>query len=281
MRAVVLSFLSVITLRGRVADSFTNDFSRQQSCWNPRGKIRNSPTLFKMVRNIDMVEALVFYGTNSIYQDSDKSMFLPGVENLIEECKRDDTSVIAILDKNTKKNGNENIVFRQETSPAPNPRDLWEAIHSIEVQPKGFGGSSGFGRKAADPERSPLPRHCVVLCDTEEKCRAARFAGMRVLCLTNNDLADAVMNYGDSGETADLEYYWESITMDDIATPGSFWLNPPLPKDDDGNSVNVELVIQSYGEVEDDSSTTTDEDVPNPDDDDDFLASVLMDMDPL
>ena len=149
-----------------------------------------------MVRNIDMVEALIFYGINSIYYktDTDERIFLPGVEDLIEECKRDATSVIAILDKdNTSQNNKDDFIFfRTETSPAPNPCDLWEAIHSIEVKPKGFGGSSGFGRKAADPERSPLPVHCVVLCDSVEKCRAARFAGMRVLCLTDNDLGEYV-----------------------------------------------------------------------------------------
>ena len=154
-----------------------------------------------MVRNIDFVETLIFYGTNSIYckSDSDESIFLPGVENLLEECKRDDTSVIAILDnqKDKGKQNNKSIVFRDATSPAPNPFDLWESIHSIEVQPKGFGGSSGFGRKAADPERSPLPARCVVLCDTEDKCRAARVAGMRVLCLTNNDLGKYLAIGGD------------------------------------------------------------------------------------
>ena len=248
-----------------------------------------------MVRNIDLVETLIFYGTKSIYHqsDSDESTFLPGVEYLLDECKRDDTSVIAILDSNADKNSkaDDSILFREETSPAPNPFDLWEAIHSIEVQPKGFGGSSGFGRKAADPERSPLPARCVVLCDTEKKCRAARFAGMRVLCLTNNDLADAVMNFDASdGETANLESYWDSITMDDITTPGSFWLNPPLPKDDEGNRVDVMAVIRSFESIEKESEPQAEEesdeddtsDIHNPDDDDDeFLASVLMDMEPL
>ena len=248
-----------------------------------------------MVRNIDLVETLIFYGTKSIYHqsDSDESTFLPGVEYLLEECKRDDTSVIAILDSNADKNSkaDDSILFREETSPAPHPFDLWEAIHSIEVQPKGFGGSSGFGRKAADPERSPLPARCVVLCDTEEKCRAARFAGMRVLCLTNNDLADAVMNFDASdGDTSNLESYWDSITMDDITTPGSFWLNPPLPKDDEGNRVDVMAVIRSFESIEKESELQAEEesddddtsDIHNPDDDDDeFLASVLMDMEPL
>ena len=159
-----------------------------------------------------MVEALIFYGTSSIFypikdnnnnNDNEENqnhdvtrIFLPGVEDLIEECKRDETAVLAILDdeKDTtlpvirEQDDKDVIVFKTETSPPPNPRDLWEAIHSISIQPKGFGGSSGFGRKGADPERSPSPAHCVVLCDTVDRCRAARFAGMRVLCLTDNEL---------------------------------------------------------------------------------------------
>jgi len=258
-----------------------------------------------MVRNIDMVEALIFYGTASIFYPIVKSSddtssesdtggdFLPGVQDLIEECKRDETSVIAILDNSKDipqcSNDDDTIHYKTETSPAPNPKDLWEAIHSIQIQPKGFGGSSGFGRKAADPERPPLPARCVVLCDTVAKCRAARFAGMRVLCLTDNELADGIMNFdSDSGDNADLEYYWESINMDDIATPGSFWLNPPLPKDDDGNSVNVQSIIQSYEKIEREEQqqqTDENEDVAFDDDvdpdDDSRLDAILMDLDPL
>ena len=95
---------------------------------------------------------------------------------------------------------------------------------------------------------------------------------------------------GNDGDTADLDYYWESITMDDIATPGSFWLNPPLPKDDDGYRVDVMSIIQSYEnaegkterkEKESNEDDTTDIYNPDDDDDDDYLASILMDMDPL
>lgn len=200
MRFGVLSFLGTRSWRN-VAFSFTSDPKLQPFHRNQCKRTRNALTSCRMVRNIDLIETLIFYGTNSIYSKSDsgESMFLPGVENLLEECKRDDTSVIAILDSNTDKSREEDdsILVREESSPAPNPFDLWEAIHSIEVQPKGFGGSSGFGRKAADPERSPLPARCVVLCDTENKCRAARFAGMRVLCLTNNDLGKFAPIHGD------------------------------------------------------------------------------------
>ncbi|VEU41396.1 unnamed protein product [Pseudo-nitzschia multistriata] len=256
-----------------------------------------------MVRNVDQVEALIFYGTNSIFypksketKNQDTMAFLPGVEDLIEECKRDETAVLAILDDH---GGTENlpreadIVYSTETAPPPNPRDLWNTIHSIEISPKGFGGSSGFGQKAPDPERSPAPAHCVILCDTEDKCRAARFAGTRVLCLTENDLADGVMNIGVySDSTEGLDCYWESIYMDDIAMPGSFWLNPPHPKDDEGNGVDVFSVIKSYDDVErkqqqqqkESTQQATNEglaDDINPEDNEGYLSAILMDMDPL
>jgi beta-phosphoglucomutase-like phosphatase (HAD superfamily) len=192
-----------------------------------------SSSAMMMVRNIDLAEAIIFYGHGSLFQD--RNELLPGVEYLLQECERDDTVVLAILETTTIfSNLPSTIQVRPETQAPPNPRDLWEAIHSLQVQPKGFGGSSGFGTKAADPERPPLPQHCVVLCHNEDQCRAARYAGMRVLCLTDNDLADGIL----------LD--WESICMDDIATPGSFWLNPPHPRDDESNGVDPELVMETY-----------------------------------
>ena len=207
IRVFILSFLLILNLKGRDVVSFTNDVRPQSPCRSQSGEGRNCPIVCQMVRNIDMVEALIFYGTASIFHPTTESNrynsnnirgtipFLPGVDELIEECKRDDTAVLAILDEDTSipksQSDGESIVFKTETFPAPNPKDLWEAIHSITIQPKGFGGSSGFGRKAADPERSPSPAHCVVLCDTIDRCRAARFAGMRVLCLTDNELGKA------------------------------------------------------------------------------------------
>ena len=98
------------------------------------------------------------------------------------------------------------------------------------------------------------------------------------------------MNFvSDSDEIADLENYWESINMDDIATPGSFWLNPPIPKDDDGNGVNVLSIIESYrsaeGEKQEQSPSTTNDDIPfsldADEEDDDHLRAILKDMDPL
>jgi hypothetical protein len=247
-----------------------------------------------MVRNIDLVEALIFYGAESILQldaccdDSSVTTtsaptLLAGVESLIDECHRDGTAVLAIVETENLQLVNtishhikENIVHaRQQSSLPPNPRDLYESILAVEIQPKGFGGSSGFGTKAPDPIRTPLPKHCVVLCSTEDQCRAARFMGMRVLCMTDNALADAVIDDGD----------WSSIGMDDIATPGSFWLNPPHSRDDDGNAVDPLKVMERYntdGSEPWSASSTQDGTTPQEEAvDDGYLAAILADMDPL
>jgi hypothetical protein len=121
---------------------------------------------------------------------------------------------------------------------------------------------------------------------------------MRVLCLSDNSIADGVMNFGDYDDTTTVpRNFWESITIDDIATPGSFWLNPPQPKDDEGNGVDVLSIIEEYDNIEreqqqqqndiSDSITST---VPiddvvlkndDPEDNDQYLKDILMDMDPL
>jgi hypothetical protein len=159
-------------------------------------------------------------------------------------------------------------------------RDVWEAIHNdaVEIQPKGFGVSAGFGRKLADPVRSPLPAHTVVLCSNEQQCRVAIYAGMRVTCLQDNDISDAVVD--------SLE---EIISLDDIATPGSFWLNPPHARDHKNNSVDpLETMLQCEREAvaandneedgnvvqsQDSNDSEAVEDMP-----DDELARILPDM---
>ncbi len=249
------------------------------SSFHPRSTGR-----LQMVRNIDLVEALIFYGDETIVsRDDDSNMdLLDGVQSLLKECQRDDTAVIAIMEENVRtflSKEYPSIHVFPNTHPPPNPKDLWEAIHSIPpIQPKGFGGSSGFGTKAADPERSPLSKHCVVLCSTEHQCRAARYAGMRVVCMTDNSLADAV-----------IDTDWSSLCMDDIATPGSFWLNPPHPRDDMSNAVDVETVIQAYKKLEgvDESKSSTEEVSTSPTSifqqelSDTALAKMLADIDPL
>jgi beta-phosphoglucomutase-like phosphatase (HAD superfamily) len=232
--------------------------------------------------------------------EPDSTNLLPGVENLVIDCQRDGTIVLAILEEQDEtlttvttdalpKTIQVHLQVLLSTQPPPNPRDVWEAIHnSSSIQPKGFGGSSGFGTKTADPERVPLPQRTVVLCDTIDKCRAARYAGMRVVCRissspesdNDNDLADAMVDG------------WDDISVDDIATPGSFWLNPPHPKDDEGNAVDPHAVMLAYEQQQQQGNDPAsskiethlmlqEEKEDDPIMNDDQLAAILADMDPL
>lgn len=312
-----LVFLLLFLLLGRPSMGFTGPgrnqgtrMGRQQQQQQQKQRRRRrhgaaaaSSSVRRMVRNIDWVEALLFYGHASFSagldgaDDGAAAMLLPGVEGLIEECRRDGTAVLAIVDParvgpserllescgvllRRGGDGPTAAAVRSESSRPPNPRDLWEAVRSVQIQPRGFGGSSGFGRKAADPARRPLPQHCVVLCHNEDQCRAARYVGLRVLCLTDNGLADAVVDDGGG---------WESVSMDDIATPGSFWLNPPHPRDDEGNKVDPVSVMEAYerqgGTPRGGDTVTQQAGTEGKRDDgesiDEYLASVLNDMDPL
>lgn len=243
---------------------------------------RRQKSSLGMVRNIDLAEAIIFYGESTLLSHNDDGspslQLLDGIKNLIEECERDDTAIVAILSSESTTNTDiisilpDTIYLRTETQSPPNPRDLWEAIHSFEIVPKGFGGSSGFGRRAGDPERPPMPRHCVVFCHTADQCRAARYCGMRCLCLGYDDdgLADAVVD----------DFSWDSIYMDDIATPGAYWLNPPHPKDDFGNAVDPEAVMNAY-ENQEETDMMARQQEEGDELSEDQLAAILADIDPL
>lgn len=267
---------------------------------------RWSTPKLSMVRNVDLCETLIFYGDETLFHETHNNKgdnetlttFLPGVVSLMEECARDDTAVVALLHVDNNNSDNKALLATSAaalsipihvveiTQPPPNPRDLYTAIHSITVQPKGYGGSSGFGRKAADPVRTPLPRHCVVLCSTVDQCRAARCMGMRCVCCTDNDLADAIV--GDDAT------FWESIIMDDIATPGSFWLNVCHERDDVGNKLDPLEVMEAYERTENEKdgnqmaaaarngeTGTFVAQKENNDLSDEHLAAILADIDPL
>ena len=217
-----------------------------------------------MVRNIDLPECLMFYGESVLDTEDD------GLHSLIQECKETGTALLSIsTGEDTKWKAFPDVTFRSPTCEAPNPKDLWEAIQSVVIQPHPFGGSAGFGTKLPDPERNPMPARTVVFCETVEQTRAARSCGMRVMCFNDNDLADAIVDM--------FDFY-----LDDIATPGSFWLNPPHPRDDEGNKVYVEDLILEFEKAGNEGETKPDTESEATDDiDDDELKRILADMAPL
>lgn len=231
-----------------------------------------------MVRNIDLPEAVVFYGMDSILDPSGDP--LPGVESILRECQDIQAASIVLVDDGADNDRSTLLLEKQyglkrhcdSEHPPPNPRALLEAIEATTVQPKGFGGSSGFGTKLAEPERTPLAHHVVVCARTEDQCRAARFFGARVMSLEDNDIADGVL------------FEWSEIGVDDISTPGSYWLNPPPGgRDDEGNKVDdIYALMESFETKEPSihsqqpSNELVDENLTE-----EALKAILNDLDPI
>lgn len=161
----------------------------------------------------------------------------------------------------------------RRTPPPPNPAMLLDhVLERITVQPRPYGSASGYfgvvrNTLLSDDDsfrhrRLVEAKHCVVLATTLEQTRSARAVGMRVVSLlndntdNNNDtLADAVLSID----------ALEDYGVDDFATPGTFWLNPPQARDDFGNTVDPYQLKQdynyynsynSYGGTDDDMSGT-------------------------
>jgi hypothetical protein len=99
-----------------------------------------------------------------------------------------------------------------------------------------------------------------------DHCAAARAAGCRVVYLEqiNDDqrenqgfvaihddaqtmsLCDAVISTYGNDNPRDLI---QPITLDTISTPGDYWLNPPTPRDDVGNSVDVDKLVDWFRSI--------------------------------
>jgi hypothetical protein len=190
---------------------------------------------------------------------------------------------------------------------APCPGALYDAINTITIEPKGFGGSSGFGVKKWEATRIPLPQHCVVFvcsssdsCDSEildrrdgsgsisrDRCLASRYCGMRVIYIeddekpcTAEDIADGIV------KSLGTENDWEMVTIDDISTPGSFWLNMMQPKDENGSVVQTEAIIKDFVKLRSQHSTSYDGESVRKNNmiqscEEDDIEKLLADIDPL
>jgi len=198
---------------------------------------------------------------------------------------------------------------------APCPAALYDAINTITIDPKGFGGSAGFGVKNWEAGRIPLPQHCVVfVCSTSDRrntggldrsdgsgsisrdrCIASRYCGMRSMYIedegttcTAEYVADAIVDSLGTKED------WEMVTIDDISTPGSFWLNMMQPKDAEGYRISTEDVIKEdmdrrsrslatslYDHCDEKDTHSIDNQNNGDEPDEEDLAKILAGLDPL
>jgi beta-phosphoglucomutase-like phosphatase (HAD superfamily) len=249
----------------------------------------SQPRRLWMVRNIDLPEALIFYGVSAVV-DYSSGEPRDGLEAILRECAEIETATVLLV---TRRQDEEILAktmrpaaatssftaVRWQQEPAPNPADLLGCIDSITVQPRPFGGSSGFGSKPADPERNPLPRHCVAFTTTVDQTRAARAAGMRVIAIDCNSSNQDDSQEDDLLADAVIRSYEEVNGLDDIATPGSFWLNPPHPRDDEGNAVDPEWLASCA--TEETVGIFSSESFPDDEMDDEDLQAILADIAPL
>ena len=292
----------------------------------------------RMVRNIDLPEAVIFYGTKTLIpsfvpnesdedaiqrfrfsdmndgDDDDATVIQArsGLARFLQECHDIETAVIVLLDgeddddesigikQQQAKRTNSHVldailndkisrpchVFTQAVAP-PDPTDLLEILNLIHIQPRPYGGcGSTIGyRRAADPERLVAPQHCVVFTTTVQQTRIARALGMRVISMNIDDrLADAVLMDFDDDDSRNTSI---NLSVDDIATPGSYWLNPPHPRDDDGNQVLDPYDIlkrSSFKSYTDQNNFIHDPNLyenVDQDDNDSYFQAILADIVPL
>eukprot|EP00956_Cyclotella_meneghiniana_P027376 scaffold61142_cov57-Cyclotella_meneghiniana.AAC.13 len=140
-----------------------------------------------------------------------------------------------------------------------------------------------------------------ITSSVRDRCAAARAAGCRIVYLENLDpnnlvqddehaisRCDAIIETYGTDNLRDLQ---QPISLDAISTPGDYWLNPPLPRDDSGNNVAVDDVVEWFrAEREMESAvsgdlgyTVVDNDDDDDDDDDgqmseDEMARILADL---
>eukprot|EP00892_Ulva_mutabilis_P000556 jgi/Ulvmu1/10500/UM064_0038.1 len=78
------------------------------------------------------------------------------------------------------------------------------------------------------------PTRCVVVEDSFIGLQAARAAGMRCVVTTSSYTQNEDFSIAD----AVFDCIGDNFRIDDLTTPGTFWLNPPLPMDVNGNWVD-------------------------------------------
>ena len=210
-----------------------------------------------MLRNIDSCEAVIL--TLDVAMDAATGHTRRGVERLIGECKKEGALVALLVPGDGASPSPSDDVLRTMAAHGtmcwpfkgtePQTSELSELRRALKVEePEGFGGSDGFGQAPGMAYgREPIAARCVVLVTSLAETAAAIGAGMRTVGLpaTEGDWVDEALDgvadvcldaVGEDGDT------W-ALRLDDLSTPGSYWLNPAMPRDLEGNSVDPETGV--------------------------------------
>jgi hypothetical protein len=142
---------------------------------------------------------------------------------------------------------------------------LWR--YSRVPQPDGFGGSDGFGTQPGGGEREPRAAWTVAFVTTFAECDAALRAGLRTVALPIEE--DGYVDESLEGVADVCVDDLSEVSLDDLSTPGSFWLNPSLPRDAQGFAVDATTGLR----FDEDPAAEADED-----DDDAAARRMLQDI---
>ena len=253
-----------------------------------------------MLRNIDACEAVIFVRDSAI--DSETGEVRNGVTRLIAEAA-EAGALIAVLepsDRPIEKDSplrtlvsNRGLVWTLAAS-EPAIAEVTQLRKALNVAtPDGFGGSDGFGQAPGLAyEREPIAARCVVLVTSLAETVAAIGAGMRSIALpviegdwvdeSLEGVADICLDA--IGEDADAI---DSLRIDDLSTPGAYWLNPSMPRTLSGNWVDPETGFARGEEEEEEQQGQEQEEedggsgsISQDEEEDAALRALLEDVDP-
>lgn len=207
-----------------------------------------------MLRNVDKCEALIL--TRDVAIDALTDEVRPGVARLIAEARSID-ALVALLEPKDRPISDDSPIRKVPggmpcwtfSTSVPETTELTRLREALNVEhPDGFGGSDGFGQAPGTAYgREPIATRCVVLVTSLDEVVAALGAGMRTVGLPAHEddwVDEALDGYADVcldavGEENDPL----ALRIDDLSTPGAYWLNPTLPRDLRGVMVDPQTGI--------------------------------------
>ena len=173
-----------------------------------RARHGGRPTWVRRLRNVDLPEVVLF----------DEKVALGGwaAARFAEDCRDAGARVVLASTRSEEEAAEAAAAIDADATFADQDKVslLRRALAELRVVP------NGFGNAPKEAPRAPAAKWCVLLESDGEGARAARIVGMRCLGVGPTDVAEAHAHV----ETL------EGILAEDIATPGTFWLQPLQPE---------------------------------------------------
>lgn len=133
---------------------------------------------------------------------------------------------------------------------------------------------------------APILTQCDILCHIVQNAYSEQ-SDQNLSVLDDErtiSRCDAVINTYGNDNPRDMQ----PISLDAISTPGDYWLNPPCPRDDEGNAVVVDDVVEWFraeremkDAVDDFGCVLNNADIGDDEMSEDEMARILADLDSL